>query len=146
MPRVKRVLADPNREGKSRGRQGMRYCSRCGNTVQQSRIMKNLNLCEFCVKEFEKKRDGIHSCRGCGKVMVREELRERKGYCAQCVCPACGAPDPVQVQKTGLCSKCSRTIGDFCRVCGKEAAAQVRKNHGLCDSCQKTRHTPGRTR
>ena len=145
MPRIKRIWADPNREGKSRGRQGLRYCSRCGNTVQQSRIMKNLNLCEFCVKELERKRDGIHSCRGCGKVLRPKDLRERKGYCGQCVCAACGTPDPIQVKKTGLCYKCSQAMGDFCRVCGKEATAQVRKNKGLCDSCLKAGKAPGRS-
>jgi hypothetical protein len=139
MPRVKKVWADPNREGKNQNRQGQRFCARCGNTVQQARILKSRNLCEFCVKELETRRDGIHSCRGCGQLVAPEELRQNKGYCGQCVCPACGRPDPQQVRKTGLCYHCSQTIGDFCRVCGKEAAAQVRKNHGLCDNCAGTK-------
>jgi hypothetical protein len=139
MTRIKRVWADPNKEGKSKGRPGQRYCSKCGNTVQRARILKSLNLCEFCIKEYETKRDGVHSCRGCGRVVSPEELREHKGYCAQCVCPACGSPDPQNIKKTGLCYQCSRVIGDFCRICGKEAAAQVRKNHGLCDACVKQR-------
>jgi hypothetical protein len=139
MARIKRVWADPNKEGKSKGRSGQRYCSKCGNTVQRARILKSLNLCEFCIKEYEMKRDGVHSCRGCGRVVGPEELREHKGYCAQCVCPACGSPDPQNIKKTGLCYQCSQVIGDFCRICGKEAAAQVRKNRGLCDACMKKR-------
>jgi hypothetical protein len=144
MPRVKKLWADPNREGQSQERHGKRYCARCGNTVQQARILKSLNLCDFCVKEFEAKRDGIHSCRGCGQVVNPEELRANKGYCKLCVCPACGRPDPQQVRKTGLCFQCSQTIGDFCRICGKEAAAQVRKNRGLCDSCAGQRTAAGK--
>lgn len=146
MPQVKRIWADPNREGKSQGRQGKRYCARCGNTVQHARILKNLNLCEFCVKELVKKRDGIYSCRGCGRVLPRKELQKHKGYCSRCVCPACDAADPVSVKKTGLCLRCNQAIGDFCRVCGKEAASQVRKNQGLCDSCLKNRNAFGRSR
>jgi hypothetical protein len=144
MARIKRMWADPSKEGKNRGRSGQRYCSKCGNTVQQARILKSLNLCEFCVKEYETKRDGVHSCRGCGRLVNPEELREHKGYCSQCVCPACGAPDPQNIKKTGLCYQCSRAIGDFCRVCGKEAAAQVRKNRGLCDACAQKRSIPVR--
>jgi hypothetical protein len=143
MPRAKKVWADPNREGKNPKRQGQRYCSRCGNTVQQARILKSMNLCEFCVKELEARRDGVRSCRGCGQLTASDELRENHGYCKQCVCPACGRPDPQHVRKTGLCYQCSRTIGDFCRVCGKEAAAQVRKNHGLCDDCAQKKNTTG---
>jgi hypothetical protein len=26
-------------------------------------------------------------------------------------------------------------MGDFCRTCGKEASAQVRKNRGVCNEC-----------
>ncbi|HOJ78094.1 MAG TPA: hypothetical protein PLZ08_07070 [Bacillota bacterium] len=139
MPRkpVKRIWADPNREGRFGGRSAKRYCSRCGNTVQKVRILKSLNLCEFCVKELQAKRDGKFSCRGCGKVSP-EEIRAHNGYCDECVCVACGRPDPVSVRKTRLCSKCSSTImNDFCRKCGKEAGAQVKKNHGLCDACKK---------
>ena len=134
--RVKHLWADPNREGKATGRQAKRCCAKCGNTVQKARILKTLNLCEFCVKELEAKRDGIQSCKGCGKVSP-EEVRENKGYCNQCICTACGRPDPVNVRKNGLCAKCSETLGDFCRKCGKEASAQVKKNKGLCDECKK---------
>jgi hypothetical protein len=35
--------------------------------------------------------------------------------------------------------ECSKKIGDFCRICGKEASAQVRHNRGLCDACVKKR-------
>lgn len=134
--RMKRIWADPNREGRKTGRASARYCSRCGNSVRKFRILKSLNLCELCVKELEAKRDGKTSCRGCGKV-APEEIREHNGYCSQCVCPACGRPDPVSVRKIGMCSKCASIAGDFCRNCGKEAAAQVRKNKGLCNDCQK---------
>lgn len=130
----KKVWADPNREGRGKERQSRRFCSRCGNTVQQVRIYKSLNLCEFCMKEMATKRDGINSCRACGRV-VPEEIREHNGYCKLCICQACGKPDPIYVAKTGLCLKCATTMGDFCRKCGKEAAAQVKKNRGLCDQC-----------
>jgi ribosomal protein L37AE/L43A len=133
--RIKQIWADPNREGKSKGRQGERYCKKCGNTLQTARILKTLNLCEFCVKELENKRDGVWSCRSCGKV-APAEIKEHHGYCAQCVCAACGRFDPY-VKKVGLCQSCATAIGDFCRVCGKEASAQVRKNRGLCDQCAK---------
>ena len=130
----KKIWADPNIEGRSRERKGKRFCARCGNTVQQARILKSLNLCEFCLKELETKRDGKMSCRSCGKVAPLE-IQEHNGYCTQCVCSACGKPDPMSVVKTGLCFHCAQNVGDFCRKCGKEAGAQVRKNHGLCDVC-----------
>jgi len=136
--RIKRIWADPNREGQSKGRPSKRYCARCGNTVRQARILKTLNLCEFCVRELAAKRDGVWSCRGCGKV-APEEIRAHNGYCSQCICSACGRPDPEEVRKTGLCRQCRQTIGDFCRICGKEATAQVRRNKGICDECQKRR-------
>lgn len=132
--RAKTKWADPNREGRGKGRQAGRFCSKCGNTVQQTRIYKSMNLCEYCYRDLEAARDGIHSCRGCGKVAPLE-LREYNGYCRQCVCSACGKPDPDYVRKTGLCFQCAATLGDFCRRCGKEAAAQVRKHKGLCDQC-----------
>lgn len=130
----KRVWADPNLEGRGKERQSRRFCSRCGNTVQQVRIYKSLNLCEFCMKELALKRDGVYSCRICGRI-APEELKKHQGYCLQCVCPACGKPDPESLRKNGLCYQCSQAMGDFCRSCGKEAAAQVRKNRGLCDQC-----------
>lgn len=133
--RTKRLWSDPNREGRERGRRSARYCARCGNTVQQFRILKSLNLCEPCVKELAAKRDGVNSCRGCGK-LAPQEIREHGGYCNQCICIACGRPDPVNVRKTGMCAKCSSALGDFCRICGKEASAQVRKNKGVCDACK----------
>lgn len=129
-----RIWADPNREGRSKERQSRRFCSRCGNTVQQVRIYKSLNLCEFCLKELAAKRDGVYSCRICGRI-VPEELKKHQGYCSQCVCRACGKPDPDHIRKTGLCFQCAQAMGDFCRSCGKEATAQVRKNQGLCDQC-----------
>lgn len=132
--RPKDVWADPNREGRGNNRQAKRYCAKCGNTLQQARILKAYNLCEFCVKAAEKKRDGVSSCRGCGK-FAPEELREHHGYCKECICSACGRPDPVNVRKAGLCRNCNSTLAVFCRECGKEAAAQVRKNKGLCDKC-----------
>jgi hypothetical protein len=130
----KNIWADPNREGQGKDRQSKRFCAKCGNTVQQARILKSLNLCEFCVKELEERRDGRWSCRGCGKV-APEEISKHNGYCTQCVCPACGRPDPQSIRLTGICAACTATVGDFCRKCGKEAAAQVRKNKGLCDAC-----------
>jgi hypothetical protein len=131
--RAKKIWADPNKEGRSPGRQGERFCSKCGNSIKTARILKTLNLCEFCVKELESKRDGVWSCRFCGKV-APDEIKLHHGYCTQCVCSACGRFD-AYVQKTGICRQCSETIGDFCRKCGKEAAAQIRKNKGLCDTC-----------
>lgn len=133
--KTKHLWADPNREGKKSGRAANRYCARCGNTVQKFRIFKSLNLCEPCVKELAAKRDGKFSCRGCGK-LAPEEVRAHNGYCLECICPACGRPDPIHLRKNGLCAKCSSVLGDFCRNCGKEASAQVRKNKGLCDACQ----------
>ncbi len=130
----KRIWADPNREGRGSERQSRRFCARCGNTVQQVRIYKSLNLCELCMNELSDKRDGVYSCRSCGKVSP-EEVKEHRGYCRQCTCIACGQPDPEFVAKTGICRKCAAACGDFCRNCGKEAAAQVRKNRGLCDQC-----------
>ncbi|HBE80026.1 MAG TPA: hypothetical protein DDW65_19935, partial [Firmicutes bacterium] len=56
------------------------------------------------------------------------------------VCSACGKPDPSYVRKTGLCYQCAQSLGDFCRSCGKEAAAQVRKNKGFCDACVASGH------
>lgn len=128
-----RIWADPNREGRSKTK-GNRFCSRCGNTVQQARILKSTNLCEFCINELTGKRDGIFSCRGCGKVAPLE-LKEHQGYCSACLCSACGRPDPQYVRKTGMCFTCAAQIGDFCRRCGKEASAQVAKNKGYCDEC-----------
>jgi hypothetical protein len=133
----KKVWADPNREGRGKESQSRRFCSRCGNTVQQVRIYKSLNLCELCIKELTVKRDGVYSCRGCGKV-APEEVKAHHGYCSQCVCQVCGQPDPDYVRKTGICLKCASSLGDFCRNCGKEATAQVKKNRGFCDQCSKS--------
>lgn len=132
--RPKKEWADPNREGQAKGKEAERFCSKCGNTVQKTRILKSLNLCEYCVNELREKRDGITSCRGCGKIEPLV-LKEHNGYCTQCICSACGKPDPQYVRKTGLCFQCAINLGDFCRSCGKEAAAQVRKNKGFCDEC-----------
>ena len=128
---------DPSKEGKSRGRLGKRYCSRCGNTVQRFRILRGLNLCEMCVKELESRKDGVHSCRACGK-FAPKEVKEHKGYCKDCICPACGRPDPDNIKRIGMCQQCASGIDDFCIRCGKEAAAQVRKNKGLCNACAGT--------
>jgi hypothetical protein len=136
--KIKHAWADPNREGKSSGRRGERFCAKCGNTVQHARILKLLNLCEFCLKELEQKRDGVNSCRSCGKV-APEEIGRYKGYCRDCICPACGKPDSASVRRAGFCSKCLAGFGDFCRSCGKEAAVQVKKNKGVCDECVKKR-------
>jgi hypothetical protein len=132
--RPRREWTDPNREGQSKGREAERVCAKCGNTVRQTRIFKSLNLCEYCINELREKRDGITSCRGCGKIEPLE-LKEHNGYCTECICSACGKPDPGYVRKTGLCFQCAVNLGDFCRSCGKEAAAQVRKNKGFCDDC-----------
>lgn len=133
--KIKKVWADPNKEGRSHGRKAGRFCAKCGNSIQTARILKAHNLCEFCVKQMVEKRDGVWACRSCGKI-APDEVRENRGYCKQCVCSACGRHDSF-VKKTGLCQHCSQIIGDFCRVCGKEAAAQVRKNKGRCDVCAK---------
>ncbi len=130
----RKIWADPNREGQSKGRDSERTCSKCGNSVRKVRIFKSLNLCEYCLNEVREKRDGITSCRGCGRIEPLE-LKEHNGYCSGCICSACGKPDPGYVHKTGLCFQCAASLGDFCRSCGKEAAAQVRKNKGFCDEC-----------
>ncbi|HEX3043529.1 MAG TPA: hypothetical protein VHY08_02140 [Bacillota bacterium] len=135
--KTKHLWADPNREGQSKDKQG-RFCSKCGNPVTKFRILKSVNLCEFCVNEIQRKRDGITSCRSCGKI-APEEIREHNGFCKLCVCPACGKPDPDYVRKTGLCFHCAQTFKEFCRGCGKEAPAQIRQNKGWCDECAKTR-------
>jgi hypothetical protein len=135
--RPKKEWADPNREGQAKGKEAERFCSKCGNTVQKTRILKSLNLCEYCINELKEKRDGITSCRGCGKIEPLE-IKEHNGYCTQCICSACGKPDPQYVRKTGLCFQCALTLGDFCRSCGKEASAQVHKNKGFCDECVAT--------
>ncbi len=130
----RKLWADPNREGRSKGNDSERTCSKCGNSVRKVRIYKSLNLCEYCLNEIREKRDGSTSCRGCGRIEPLE-LKEHNGYCSKCICSACGKPDPGYVHKTGLCFQCAAGIGDFCRSCGKEAAAQVRKNKGFCDEC-----------
>ena len=134
----KKPWADPNREGQGKGRQAERFCSRCGNTVKKTRILKTFNLCEYCVKEYQTKRDGVVSCRGCGKV-APTELKEHGGFCNSCICPACGKADPAQVRKSGFCTQCTTAVGDLCRSCGKEAKAQVNRNRGLCDQCAANR-------
>lgn len=140
--RIKRPWLDPNKEGKSRGRLGKRYCARCGNTVQTARILKAYNLCEFCVKDLEKKKDGVWTCKSCGR-LAPAEVRAYNGYCLACVCRICRQPDREYVSKTGLCRRCATQIGDFCLACGKEAPAQTRKNKGLCDQCLQRQEKPG---
>lgn len=135
--RGKTAWLDPNKEGRKTGHAANRFCGRCGNTVQKFRILRNYNLCEPCVKELESKRDGKWTCKSCG-ILAPNELKAHNGYCAKCVCTACGRPDPENVRKTGMCRECASALGDFCRKCGKEAAAQVRKNRGLCNSCAST--------
>ena len=132
--RPRNLWADPNREGRSKGKESERICLKCGNSVRKVRIYKLLNLCEYCFNEIKEKRDGITSCRGCGRIEPLE-LKDHNGYCSQCICSACGKPDPGYVHKTGLCFQCAVSLGDFCRNYGKEAAAQVRKNKGFCDEC-----------
>lgn len=125
---------DPNREGRSVGRLSKRFCKRCGTSVKSARILSGLNLCEFCVKELTVARDGRLSCKGCGKI-APEQLQKNKGYCDDCICPACGRADPEGVRRFGVCARCAEDVGEFCRRCGKEAPAQVRKHGGLCDVC-----------
>ncbi len=134
--KTKNPWLDPNREGKGRGRRSKRYCARCGNTVQQSRILKQYNLCEFCVNDLKKKKNKNWVCIGCGR-FAPEEVRMGGGYCRNCLCPACGSPDPEYVKTAGLCRKCAKIAGVFCLKCGKEAPAQVEKNKGFCDACAK---------
>lgn len=122
---------DPN---KVSGRKAERYCRRCGTKATQVRILKHENLCENCIKELEKKKDGKYSCKACGKV-APNQVKENNGYCKSCVCKICGRPDPEFVKKHGFCRECFELIGTNCRKCGKEAAAQVRRNNGLCDKC-----------
>ncbi len=136
--KTKNPWLDPNKEGKGRGRRAKRYCARCGNTVQQSRILKAYNLCEFCVEELKRKKDKNWVCLGCGQ-WAPQEVRAGGGYCRKCLCPACGKPDPQYVETAGLCRNCAQTIGDFCRKCGKEAPGQVRKYKGFCAACAQKR-------
>jgi len=122
---------DPNRVT---GRRAKRYCKLCGTEATQVRILKNENICENCVKELEKKKDGYYACKACGKVAPKQ-VQENKGYCKDCVCRACGKADPKFVQKHGFCETCFEIMGTNCRKCGKEAYAQVQRNDGLCDKC-----------
>lgn len=121
----------PNR---ATGRKKERYCKICGTTASQARILKHENICEFCAREAQKKKEGRLACKACGKV-VPHQLKKYNGYCKECVCSLCGKPDPDWAQKTGYCKSCFELIGVNCRVCGKEARAQVQKNEGLCDAC-----------
>ena len=136
--RIKNPWLDPNKEGRGQGRRSKRYCVRCGNTVRQSRILKAYNLCEFCVQEMKKKKEKGWVCIGCGR-LAPDEVKKGKGYCRQCLCPACGKPDPFYVKIAGLCRECAKIAGVFCIKCGKEAPAQVQKNKGFCDLCIKKR-------
>ncbi|WP_027338731.1 hypothetical protein [Halonatronum saccharophilum] len=122
---------DPN---KVSGRKAERYCQRCGTLATEVRILKHENLCENCVEELKKKKDGVYSCKGCGKVAPKQ-VQENKGYCKGCTCKACGRPDPKFVKKHSFCESCFELIGTDCRRCGKEAQAQVKRNDGLCDEC-----------
>ncbi|SJZ65005.1 hypothetical protein [Selenihalanaerobacter shriftii] len=125
---------DPNKEGKGHGRRSERYCQRCGQTVKDVRILKHSNLCEDCVRELEKKKEGKYACKGCGKV-VPEQVQENDGYCKDCCCRVCGKPDPEFAKKHGFCESCFELMGTNCKECGKEAEAQVRRNDGYCDEC-----------
>lgn len=117
-----------------RGKKKYRYCKICGKTADQVPIMKHENICETCVKELEKKKEGHLACKICGKV-VPKQVKENKGFCDACVCSLCGKPDPKYTRKHGMCKECMLKLGTHCIDCGKEAMAQVRKNDGFCDIC-----------
>lgn len=133
--RPKRIKwIDPNKV-RAGDRKAKRYCRICGNPASKFRILAGLNLCEFCVADLEKRRDGVWSCKACGKV-APDQLKEHNGYCEDCVCPGCGRPDPENVRKYGMCRTCYETVGAiYCVRCGKEAPSQVKKNRGFCDAC-----------
>ncbi|MCK4258694.1 MAG: hypothetical protein KAX49_06935 [Halanaerobiales bacterium] len=115
-------------------RQKKRYCRICGSTAEQVRILKHENICELCVKDLQKRKGGNLACKSCGKV-VPEQVKKYNGYCKECVCSLCGKPDPKFTRKHGLCRECFGKLGTNCRICGKEAVAQVKKNNGICDAC-----------
>lgn len=79
-------------------------------------------------------KEGRYACKACGKV-APNQLEKFGGYCKDCVCPACGRPDPDSVRRAGLCLECLGKVGCVCRRCGKDAPTQVKRNRGLCDSC-----------
>ncbi|GAB6098859.1 hypothetical protein JCM16358_07380 [Halanaerocella petrolearia] len=122
---------DPN---KVSGRRAKRYCKLCGTEATRVRILKHENICENCVEDLSRKKEGKYACKGCGKVAPKQ-LENNKGYCKDCVCRICGKPDPAFAQKHGFCEKCFEIMGTNCRECGKEARAQVQRNDGLCDDC-----------
>lgn len=123
---------DPN---KVSGKKKYRYCKICGSTAQQVRIMKHENICEKCAARAAQTKSGQLACKACGKV-VPNQVQKYNGYCKECVCKICGQPDPEYTKKHGFCRQCLAKMGTNCRICGKEAVAQVRKNNGLCDQCQ----------
>ncbi len=119
---------------KASKRQKKRYCKICGSTAEQVRILKHESICDLCVKDLQKRKSGHLACKICGKV-VPEQVKKYNGYCKECVCSLCGKPDPKYTKKFGLCRECIEKLGTNCRICGKEAMAQVKKNDGLCDAC-----------
>ena len=113
-----------------------RKCRICSNTVKQARILKQASICEFCARSLSSRREGKYACKGCGKI-APEQLSRHGGFCKECVCPACGRPDPQTVRRLGMCRQCASAVGGLCSRCGKEATAQVRRNAGVCDECAK---------
>lgn len=132
-PRSKRKWFDRNLDlHNSSARK--RACRICGNTIRQARILKQANICEYCARALSARREGKYACKGCGKIAPKQVSR-LGGYCEECVCPACGKPDPEVVRRSGICRRCAAKIGGICQLCGREAPAQVRRNSGLCDEC-----------
>jgi len=117
-----------------RGKKKYRFCKICGATAEQVRIMKHENICEHCARDAQKHQRGNLACKGCGKV-VPNQLKKYNGYCKECVCRICGKPDPEFTHTHGVCRECLAKMGTNCRICGKEAVAQVKKNDGICDEC-----------
>lgn len=132
-PRSKRRWLDRNLDlGNPRARK--RYCRICGNTIKQARILKRVNICEYCAQSLSERPEGKLACKGCGKI-APEQLARYGGYCKECICPACGKPDPEAVRRLGMCRQCISSLGIVCSRCGKEAPAQVSRNAGVCDAC-----------
>lgn len=132
--RSKNKWLTPRSDGRSTARLARRYCCVCGTQATSTRILKAANLCEQCASKFRIARDGRWACKGCGKI-APAQLERNKGFCDDCVCPACGSPDPRSVRATGLCSRCLQSTTAICTRCGREAASQVKRNNGLCDAC-----------
>lgn len=131
--RSKRRWLDRNLDFHSR-RARTRTCRICGNTIKQARILKQANICEFCARSLSSRPEGKLACKGCGKI-APEQVSRFGGFCKECVCPACGRPDPLGVRRLGMCRECASGIGGICSQCGKDAPAQVRRNAGVCDEC-----------